>query len=676
MGRIDAADMPTKVELEHAFQARTYLELDVRALDDLGATAFRNRSRRTLVKAPSVAPTFDPLSSPTFFKRLHRGYPRGGSTLTHEEIVIAVITGKSQVPRCSTADGSTRRPARAAAALRCVSSHGSRWPKGKADTSSSYCAAKAVPNLKPGRGVHSVEAFVWGHTTSQPKKAGLDMGCCSVPPVRPSTTSQLQCNKPKSPRPAFSRGANKVSNDIWGQMSNAPQASAARVHRSQMKRSNDTHKGGHIKTDFMLRDLEYCQAMRTPRRKREAFFRQYHGMDSAMIKTPRVESWRARISHLPQMLQFSQDRTILESSGIDQQSKNDRAKRVVQIALETRSDLVMRVVLFRLLYAKNVLSVLQRWQVNLGLKTSSRQGFHAAVKAAKCLGTSRAVVQQWKAHEIEHVILTWFNKMKHRKRGKMKHAEEVEKIINTEQQADDMMIGIQLMIERSYSKEIGNSSLLATELLTAFKDHPKVEPEFAEWLLGNHEENFKRFEVEIQCGVKLCGLRAAARTYLEQLHTNTTITHYEPSKKKKPKTRKAVNQRMFRKWCSVIDSWLERIGWPAGRSLTSRFIQFGLIARVEPWRTRGLVLFKQCVLQLLFAARLVSGRKNYRKSTKSHKKPLSKAQLRKARTMFDRFDINGVGYLTPEDLIRVLSCMGVEATLYHVQHGKPSRACN
>ena len=59
------------------------------------------------------------------------------------------------------------------------------------------------------------------------------------------------------------------------------------------------------------------------------------------------------------MLQFSQDRTILESSGIDQQSKNDRAKRVVQIALETRSDLVMRVVLFRLLYAKNVLSVLQ-----------------------------------------------------------------------------------------------------------------------------------------------------------------------------------------------------------------------------------------------------------------------------------------------------------------------------
>ena len=47
-------------------------------------------------------------------------------------------------------------------------------------------------------------------------------------------------------------------------------------------------------------------------------------------------------------------------------------------------------------------------------------------------------------------------------------------IINTEQQADDMMIGIQLMIERSYSKEIGNSSLLASELLTAFKDHPMV----------------------------------------------------------------------------------------------------------------------------------------------------------------------------------------------------------
>ena len=73
-------------------------------------------------------------------------------------------------------------------------------------------------------------------------------------------------------------------------------------------------------------------------------------------------------------------------------------------------------------------------------------------------------------------------------------------------------------------------------------------------------------------GVKLCGLRAAARTYLEQLHTNTTITHYEPSKKKKLKTRKAVNKRMFRKWCSVVDSWLERIGWPAGRSLTSRFV--------------------------------------------------------------------------------------------------------
>ena len=38
--------------LSQGWQARTYLELDVRALEDLGATAFRNRSRRTLLKAP------------------------------------------------------------------------------------------------------------------------------------------------------------------------------------------------------------------------------------------------------------------------------------------------------------------------------------------------------------------------------------------------------------------------------------------------------------------------------------------------------------------------------------------------------------------------------------------------------------------------------------------------
>lgn len=98
-------------------------------------------------------------------------------------------------------------------------------------------------------------------------------------------------------------------------------------------------------------------------------------------------------------------------------------------------------------------------------------------------------------------------------------------------------------------------------------------------------------------------------------------------------------------------------------------MQFSLVSRVEPWRQRGLDLFKGAILQMLLASRLVSGRRNYKKSRKKHKKPLTKAQLRKARTMFDRFDSGGTGYLTAEDLVRVLQCMGVEASLYQIQHG-------
>jgi len=663
-----------KLELEEeaAKQARRFRQLPFS--DDLAINAYRSQNYRLLTTTPGAearrqhfgrirpvpqSPTFDPLGKGGAFQRLLQrdsGIARPGEkqpavkpcVQRRKSNAMPVMPPHSAtVPPPSTHHSSRRAVHGWVPNKRPHPLQANRDLLAKSGSSPRTCAT-AMPNTRLRRGLHTVTPFEWTPVPEAPIRQFRS----KLAGQRTAGGSRMQQVAIAAFKSLDKASDAEPSSTGWGRLRKGGSA------------GKSAEKGKLSLTDefnMLMHDCKYCERSITPRDKRQEQFDKFSGIPLHDVHTPRVKSWFGHMKAVPQMIHFNPEKQLEQR--YEQECLQQRARHVVQGAKESDAAVVMQIILYRLLYRHTCLHVLQIWLRNWGSNETGHMNFARAIKATRSLTKTRSVLLMWQNRNTLRVIRCWCKHVGLSNKNDQLSAQVAACIKRT----DEMLSALQQAVRMTHPDRDSTSPLVYLKMRSVFSAHPSVCPRFAKWLMAGSGVVFKRFEIEVASGLNPAGLRAAAAAFVEQDGGAPAAAVAEKAPAvASGRTVKERNKGCRRKWSTLVDYMLWRIGWPQQKSISSHFVQFTL-GSLDPAQSPAFQQLSMSVAQVLFAHRLVNGSALYNKKSQKTKKPLSKEQTRKARTLFAKFDLDSSGSLDFMEVVKCLSCLGIKCTIEQVK---------